>query len=92
MNRTQFISTLAFVCASLCYAAPALAYMDPGTGSILLQGLIASVAGAMVVGRLYWQRVKQFFSGPTSSGKNEVSDGARTDPGAVDVARNDDAK
>jgi hypothetical protein len=92
MNRTQLISTVAIVAAGLCYAAPALAYMDPGTGSILLQGLIASIAGIMVVGRLYWQRIKHFFSGLTSSGKNEVSDDARTDPGTVDSARNDDAK
>lgn len=37
--------------------APAHAYLDPGTGSILLQGLIGAVAGALVVIRLYWARV-----------------------------------
>ena len=40
----------------------AWAYIDPGTGSILLQGLIAAVAGVAVVGRIYWHRLKQLFT------------------------------
>jgi len=40
---------------------PAHAYLDPTTGSILLQGLLAGLAGVVVVGRLYWARVKAFF-------------------------------
>ena len=38
------------------------AYLDPGTGSILLQGLIAGIAGGIVVMKLYWTKVKSFFS------------------------------
>jgi hypothetical protein len=44
-------------------AAPSYAYLDPGTGSIILQSILASVAVAMGVLRLYWYRVKAFFSG-----------------------------
>ena len=40
----------------------AYAYLDPGTGSILLQGLLAGFAGLAVVGRLYWSRIKGFFA------------------------------
>ena len=47
--------------AMLLWTAPAHAYLDPATGSILLQGLIAGVAGVGVVLRLYWARVKAFF-------------------------------
>lgn len=43
------------------WTVPAYAYLDPTTGSILLQGLLAGIAGAMVVGRLFWTRVKAFF-------------------------------
>ncbi len=63
INRTQIASLLTIFVASSFYAAPAHAYLDPGTGSILLQGLIASIAGMLVAGRLYWQRVKLFFAG-----------------------------
>jgi hypothetical protein len=41
--------------------SPAYAYLDPGTGSMLLQMLLGGVAGALVVGKLYWHRVKAFF-------------------------------
>jgi hypothetical protein len=36
-----------------------LSYIDPGAGSLLLQALAGGVAGAMVVGKLYWSRVKR---------------------------------
>lgn len=38
------------------------AYLDPGTGSILIQGLIAAVAGGLFTMRIYWQKVKNFFA------------------------------
>ena len=40
----------------------AFAYLDPGTGSILLQGLIAGLAAIAVTGRLFWARIKGIFS------------------------------
>jgi hypothetical protein len=45
----------------LAWSAPAHAYLDPATGSVLLQGLLAGIAGLMVVLRLYWGRLKAFF-------------------------------
>jgi hypothetical protein len=39
----------------------ALAYLDPGTGSIMLQGLIALLAAAAVVIRTYWYKIKSLF-------------------------------
>lgn len=52
----------AFIAAMLAlWTAPAYAYLDPTTGSILLQGLLAGIAGVAVVGRLYWARLKAFF-------------------------------
>ena len=34
-----------------------LAYLDPGTGSMLVQLLVGGVAAAGVVARLYWGRL-----------------------------------
>ncbi len=51
--------------------APAHAYLDPGTGSMLLQLLLGGVAGALVVGKLYWHRVKDFFGGQPVSDPNQ---------------------
>ena len=44
--------------ALLFDTGPAAAYLDPGTGSMMLQALLGGIAGAAVVGRLYWHRLK----------------------------------
>lgn len=36
-------------------------YLDPGSGSYLLQLLIAGILGALFAIRLYWKRIKGFF-------------------------------
>ena len=40
---------------------PAHAYIDPGTGSIILQSLIGGLVAAVFVARLYWEKIKSFF-------------------------------
>ena len=49
-----------------------LAYIDPGAGSMILQALAGGVAGLLVMGRLYWGRVKRAFRfGRTDSTEND---------------------
>jgi hypothetical protein len=38
-----------------------LSYIDPGTGSLVLQVVVGAVIGALVAAKVYWQRVKSFF-------------------------------
>ncbi len=38
-----------------------LAYLDPGSGSYLLQLLIAALLGGLFALRMYWGRIKSFF-------------------------------
>ena len=42
--------------------SPAYAYLDPGTGSILVQGLIAAIAGGLYMMKVYWSRLTAFFA------------------------------
>jgi len=42
-------------------SVPAYAYLDPGTGSALIQGLIAAVAAIGVTVKLYWHRIVDFL-------------------------------
>ena len=42
------------------------AYLDPGTGSFLLQMLMGGVAGCLVVVKLYWGYIKAWFSPRTA--------------------------
>lgn len=40
---------------------PAQAYIDPGSGSLLLQMILGGVAAVWVAVRLYWRRVASAF-------------------------------
>jgi uncharacterized membrane-anchored protein YitT (DUF2179 family) len=39
------------------------AYLDPGTGSILLQAIIGGVASGLFITRIYWRKIKSFLGG-----------------------------
>ena len=57
---------LAAVALLLLATDHAYAYLDPGLGSMLLQGLVAGVAVGSVVLSRYWQRIKTLFSSGAS--------------------------
>jgi hypothetical protein len=38
-----------------------VAYLDPGSGSMLIQAIAGGSAAVAVTGRLYWRRLKRFF-------------------------------
>jgi len=61
------------LCMIVLMTESAWAYLDPGTGSLILQSLIAGVAGAMVVGRLYWEKLKVYFSSIFSADGSKTS-------------------
>ena len=43
------------------FTEPAYAYLDPGTGSMLLQGLIGGIVASSVFISLYWKKIINFF-------------------------------
>lgn len=47
----------------------AYAYLDPGTASLILQGIVGAIGAGMVVISLYWRRFIGIF-------KNEIADEA----------------
>ena len=44
------------------YPRPAWAYLDPGTGSMLIQAAVATIAGALLTLKLYWHRLSLRFA------------------------------
>lgn len=38
-----------------------IAYLDPGTGAMLIQALIAGVVGVGFAVKLFWSNIKTFF-------------------------------
>ena len=55
-----------------------LLYIDPGTGSIIIQALVAALVGGAVAVRLFWHRILIFFgfrkSGNSNPAENEDDD------------------
>ena len=59
--RTRWVVALVLLLAWL--EAPVYAYIDPSTGSMMVQGVIAAVTSAAVVLRLSWARIRAMFKG-----------------------------
>ena len=72
-RRTASVLTVATL--SLLIAAPSHAYLDPGTGSIILQGLIAGMAVGIGLLRRYWQQFKFFLAKQTGRSGDRDNDG-----------------
>jgi hypothetical protein len=62
-SRTSPFAILLGVLACFTGLAPtnAYAYLDPGTGTFALQGLIAGIAGGVLGLRAYWRRIGKLF-------------------------------
>ena len=45
----------------LLFVNNANAYLDPGSASLVLQGILASIVGGIATLGIYWSRFKQFL-------------------------------
>ena len=46
----------------LCSVSKAHAYIDPGTGSYIIQVIIGGLLGAAFALKVYWEKVRAYFS------------------------------
>lgn len=67
INKVFVISATSL--AAGAWALPAYAYLDPGTGSMLIQGIIGAIAAVGVTLKLYWHKIKLMFSGRKTEDK-----------------------
>ena len=52
-----------YILATLALSStPAYAYLDPGTGGMILQMIIGAIAGIWVALKLYWHKITAFFN------------------------------
>jgi len=54
------------------------AYLDPGSGSFILQILLATLVGFLFLLKGYWSKIKLFFRAKLRRGPN--SDQSKSDP------------
>lgn len=51
-----------------------LAYLDPGSGSMLLQLILAAMLGFGILFRSQWSRIKSLFKRKDETGKDDQND------------------
>lgn len=59
MNK--MISQFSLILPLFLIPATAFAYLDPGAGSALIQGILGAVAAIGVALKLYWHRILKFL-------------------------------
>jgi hypothetical protein len=57
-NKLLFLSFVYL----LCTASEAYAYLDPGTGSIILQAILGFIAAAAATVSIYWVKFKSIIN------------------------------
>ena len=65
----------------LSASGPAHAYLDPGTGTMILQGIIAAIGGAIAYAYLFAARLRQTF-GRLLGRKDATDEPVKRDPDA----------
>ncbi len=65
-HRSKSLFAVAFLALLFCLTpGTAFAYIDPGTGSFVIQGIIAGVVGAGIAIKMFWHRIKGALGGKT---------------------------
>jgi hypothetical protein len=59
-------------------STPAYAYLDPGTGSMLVQAVVAGLAVVSAAVVAFWTRIRQLFSGRRRPADPEHTDATRS--------------
>ena len=80
MNKTMHVVVV--FCTLGLITEPAFAYLDPGTGGMLLQIALGGVAGLAVAGKLFWHQLKTFFrfgKSDNTETETETETGTETD-------------
>ena len=60
-----------FTLCTLCFQKQAFGYIDPGTGSMVIQALLALFATVSVSVGIFWKNIRSFFSRIFQRDKND---------------------
>ncbi len=83
MKRNRFL-LLGVASSTLLFAPSAFAYVDPGTGTLLIQWLFGMAVAAFAVINVYWERAKGFLASKfgSSTPAAEGTEAAAEDAGS----------
>lgn len=80
------MNPLFLLCALLLFATDAQAYLDPGSGSAILQGVLGALAAIALTLKLYWHRLLRLLGlrkpaeGQPAAGVRSEADSDRNSP------------
>ncbi len=57
-TNSKLIISLSVLCVLMLSVNPAYAYIDPGTGSMILQAVLAAIVGSAVAIKIFWRKIK----------------------------------
>jgi len=78
-KKSHIYKSRVILAALLLMPIPALAYLDPTTGSMLISAIVGVIASLVLAIKTYWYRIKAFFKGKPA----KTSADANTDDGAA---------
>lgn len=58
----MYLLVILFILFDFVITKNAYAYLDPGTGSYILQMIIGALIGALFAIKIYWRRIIKFFN------------------------------
>jgi hypothetical protein len=73
--RLIWIILVVAVLVSLPVGSAMAGYLDPGSGSLIIQIVIATILGLLVAIRIYWNRIVAFFTGRKPETDNPEENG-----------------
>ncbi len=71
MSKSSLLVLIAIFLAAT--ALPAYGYLDPASGSMILQMIVGGVAGAALALKLFWHRILGFFGGKPKSTDDDAA-------------------
>ena len=76
MTVSRVLRVTLLLAACLSIASPAHAYLDPGTGSMILSALIGVVAAVALALKMFWYRLVGWFRGKRRGSRPGAVEGA----------------
>ncbi len=71
-SMRTFLCRTSLIFLVFCVLAPEVhAYLDPGSGSMMLQLLLAGLTGIGVALRVYWRRIRALFGSSPDEGRHK---------------------
>ena len=63
MSYSRYLAASSFVPALFLLGLPGEThfYIDPGTGSLVLQAVVGGLVGTLVAVKIFWSQIKGFF-------------------------------